>query len=58
MKMKLKIESHDAALTDDPQGETVRILRELADKIETRGLDDYPVRDINGNAVGKFEVLA
>lgn len=58
---------NDALLVDedgtemfDPEGdnastEVARILRELADKVETQGLPDalnYQLVDVNGNTVG------
>ena len=32
--------------------EVVRILRDLAKKVEEGGIDDYPCKDGNGNTVG------
>lgn len=46
----------NAAFEDDP-GEVARILRDLADKVEngvSEG-DEFVLRDINGNKVGKAE---
>ena len=49
----LNIQTDNAAFQDDgPSVEVVRILRELADKIERTGADDYSLIDINGNRVG------
>ncbi len=55
--LTVKIKTGDQALTDDPAGETARILAELAARIERHGLPDrgdpYTLRDYNGNTVGK-----
>lgn len=53
----LKIETSNAAFTDDPAAEIARALREVADKIEGAGGRFYsaPVRDVNGNRVGRIE---
>lgn len=62
MKAKLTLEMENAAFADGMAGQEVaRILRQLADKIQ-----DWPganafnlgLRDINGNKVGKFEVVS
>ena len=49
-----------AAMVDNRTGEVVRILRQLADKIEEYGIphaDGLRLRDSNGNHVGSVEVL-
>lgn len=53
----LSFETTNAAFTDDPVGETARILREIADKIEGQHGRFYsaPVRDMNGNSIGRIE---
>ena len=52
----LTIATDNAAFTDDPTAETARILRCLADRLEGASPDeDYPLRDLNGNRVGKAE---
>ena len=52
MKFKLEIAMDNAAF-DDP-GELPRILHELADRIRKNPeVDDYSVRDVNGNTVGQ-----
>jgi CBS domain-containing protein len=45
----------NAAFEDDPLEEVARILRAVADRIES-GNDEGPVRDENGNTVGRFSV--
>ena len=47
----LKFETDNAAFDEDHRQETARILREIAREIEG-GLNDGPVRDINGNKIG------
>ena len=44
------------AIATDP-GELPRILRLLADRIEVlgSGASDYPLRDVNGNTVGRVD---
>ncbi len=55
-KVQLSIELGNAAFEDGPvEFEVARILRDLADKLESNGLDgEFSVRDINGNTVGQF----
>jgi hypothetical protein len=57
MRFFAEINSSNAAFTDDPHSELARILRELADKIE-RGDDGGKLRDVNGNSVGEYGVIA
>lgn len=51
---KIEIETETAAFDDDQAGEVARILRVLADRIESIGAvpADTIIRDINGNQVG------
>ena len=51
---KIEIETDNAAFEDDQAGEVARILRDLADRIESLGAvpTDSLIRDINGNQVG------
>lgn len=59
MKIKISIETSTPAFdTEDDnysnaEGEVARILRQLADKWETFGIDDTPLYDIDGNKVGE-----
>jgi len=57
MKYMLKIEMDNAAFEDDRGAELARILRALADSVETYAFDqravDFPVMDINGNMCGR-----
>lgn len=53
--MTIEIEMNNAAFEDAPEREVARILRELADRVEVRGVgsvDEVRLRDINGNSVG------
>jgi len=60
MKLLIEIEMDNAAFEPCSGTECARILRKLADRIEdeqcTEG-DVTPCRDINGNKVGKAEVV-
>ena len=54
--LHLTIETRNSAFVPDDEGEIVRILRDLADKIECNGMPHYnntmSLYDINGNKVG------
>jgi hypothetical protein len=52
--LSIDMKLDNAAFDEDPAPEIVRILRQLADRIESRGIDDeILLRDINGNRVGQ-----
>ncbi len=53
MNYQITINTENAAFEGDSSVEVVRILFQLMRDIETRGLGDYNLRDINGNKVGK-----
>jgi hypothetical protein len=58
MSLKLSIEDDNSAFEGDQRGcEFARILRNLADRLERSSLlavgIDWPLRDINGNTVGR-----
>lgn len=60
MKAQINITMDNAAFEDAPERELARILRELANKVERNGLGRGgrdPIRDVNGNTVGKFIVF-
>ena len=57
MTYRIEIETGNAAFEDEPSFEVARILRTLADRIESEGLSDVRLFDYNGNAVGAAEVL-
>ncbi len=58
MKARIEIQMDNAAFDEmGHASELGRILRELAHEIETNGETGCPLHDINGNTVGKFEVL-
>ena len=54
--IRIEIETENAAFSDN-DAEVSRILRNLAQRIETRGLPTqdhpYPFHDSNGNSVGQ-----
>lgn len=56
MKAKIEITMNNAAFEDQPATELARILRECAVYSE-EGATEMTLRDINGNKVGKFEVI-
>lgn len=59
MKIKLEIETGNAAFGDQPEQELARIFNELSDRLmisDLSTLDDLVIRDFNGNRVGKFSV--
>ena len=51
---KLEFETDNSAF-EDMDFETVRILRELASKIEN-GIFPESIKDINGNTIGKVHI--
>jgi hypothetical protein len=55
IRLELKIESGDAAITDDPRGEVTRLLRKAAQDMEA-GRSYGGLMDINGNKVGSWEL--
>ena len=54
MKLKIVISSNNDAFVEDSRRETGRILRFMAERIES-GHCKAPVFDINGNRVGTME---
>lgn len=61
MKITIKISTAGAAFEDDPDAETARILRELAQRFDyTKDFITPPVavklHDLNGNEVGYCKV--
>lgn len=57
MAFTLTIETGNAAFTGHPGDEIARILRHVADSLDIPLRDDerQPVRDYNGNTVGRWE---
>ena len=57
MNIRIIIETDNAAFEDTGEEiETARILRDLADKVESGGLGDFNLMYINGNTVGQMDV--
>ena len=54
----MQMDTENAVFADDPAAEIARILRKLADRIESAGNSDTGGRllDANGNAVGTWEI--
>ena len=62
MKLTLSIDMDNAAFDDSPGAEASRILHRLADKVGPMEASDalgttWPLMDINGNKVGRAEVV-
>ncbi len=57
MTFKLSIRCENAAFEDEPMTEVSRILTRLAKVIERDGDPEHTLFDINGNRVGKSEVV-
>ena len=55
MRFTLVINSHDQAFCDDGQAETIRLLKDIAKKIE-RGSDYGVCLDTNGNRAGEWSL--
>lgn len=57
LQLKIEINTTNAAFDDDAPAECARILREMADRLESTGIPPCP-RDINGNKCGSVEVVS
>ncbi len=59
MLFNIAIEGDNAAFDDDARGETARILRDVAQRIESGEDANYyrTIRDINGNRIGAFRFV-
>ena len=54
---KLEFHVRNAAFDEDRVGEAARILRDIANRLETVAwIGGGPVRDINGKTVGHWEM--
>ena len=51
--LTITIQQSNAAF-EDSDAETARILRQLADRVSNGVCVDDPVKDINGNTIGKM----
>ena len=51
-QFNLTIDTDNAAFEGDWSGEVVRIMRDLADRMERNTIGSKFVRDVNGNTVG------
>ena len=51
-KITILMETVNDAFCPTVDTETIRILRDLADKFENNGVRDLSILDINGNQVG------
>lgn len=57
MRIKIEMNMDNAAFDDDPRGEAARIIKRLAERIEGASDKVFFLADINGNNVGKAEIL-
>ena len=55
MELTVTISSDSAAFEGDPRWEVARILRGIADRIES-GAEEFSVFDLNGNRCGAVEL--
>lgn len=57
-KFTVVIDCNNDAFGDCLDFEVTRILRDIADKIESSGLSGFyeTIRDVNGNDVGRFAI--
>jgi hypothetical protein len=55
--LRLYIETYNDAFTEDRNAEIARILRLIADKIES-GSNAGKAFDVNGNNVGGYQILS
>lgn len=55
-RITITIETGNAAFEDAPASEIARILRGLADKLESNGTPPERLRDANGNTCGIVKV--
>ena len=53
-RFKLWITMENAAFEAAPQAEVCRILRDVAERIESNGYWEGNIRDVNGNRVGQY----
>jgi hypothetical protein len=60
-KMKLEIATDNAAFGEEPGQELALILREIANHLEAgmnpKAYFTAPIRDTNGNTVGKYSYI-
>lgn len=57
MKINIHIEAdNDTFMMADESTEVARILSDLVDSIESGGLGDDELNDINGNKIGYIEI--
>ena len=55
MECSIQFEMDNAAFADYPMEEAARILRNAADKMEA-GAQEFSLRDINGNTIGRVDI--
>lgn len=61
MRLNVRFSMDNAAFgetDEDRLAEAARILREMANHLEARGLGQFPLQDLNGNTVGEYHFSA
>lgn len=53
VSLEIELDSCDAAMIDNPRGETARILKQIITDIQVDSNGDH-IRDINGNTIGSW----
>lgn len=56
--IKITISTDDDACATEDRVEIPRILEDIAEAIRSRGPQNEPIFDINGNTVGRVEVTS
>ena len=56
MEATINLNMDNAAFDGQPEIETARLLRQLADNIEIDGCSNQSIFDYNGNKVGSYRV--
>jgi len=61
MEFTIKINMDNAAFSENPNDELLRVIAQATRKIDNNCIDDllddvYKLRDTNGNIVGEFEL--
>lgn len=57
MRFVVEIDCDNAAFEDEPASELIRILKNQVLPALRDGEEDRRLRDINGNTVGRFQIL-
>lgn len=61
MRLNVRFSMDNAAFgetDEDRLAEAARILRDMANRLEARGLGQFALQDLNGNTVGEYHFSA